>query len=85
MSATHPTSSQIRILLADEDETTRVFLAESLTCDGYRVTTAVERDDARQQLRSTGADLILVDVNGQTLGLLDWVRSACARSPATRR
>ena len=76
MSATHPASSHIRILLADEDEMTRVFLADNLTCDGYRVATAVDRNDALCQLRSTGADLILVDVNGQTLALIDWVRSA---------
>ena len=55
---------------------TRVFLADNLTADGYRVATAVDRDDALCQLRSTGADLILVDVNGQTLALIDWVRSA---------
>ena len=81
MSATHPASSNIRILLADEDEMTRVFLADNLTCDGYRVATAVDRNDALCQLRSTGADLILVDVNGQTLALIDWVRSA---DPALR-
>ena len=76
MSTVHPTSSHIRILLAEEDETTRVFLAENLTDDGYRVTTATDRNDTLCQLRSTGADLILVDVNGQTLALIDWVRNA---------
>ena len=76
MSTVHPTTSHIRILLAEEDETTRVFLAENLTDDGYRVTTATDRNDTLCQLRSTGADLILVDVNGQTLALIDWVRNA---------
>jgi DNA-binding response OmpR family regulator len=76
MSTTHPTSSHIRILLAEEDETIRVFLEDNLTADGYRVATATDRDDALCQLRTIGADLILVDVNGQTLGLIDWVRSA---------
>jgi DNA-binding response OmpR family regulator len=76
MSTVHPTSSHIRLLLASEDETIRVFLADNLTADGYRVATAVDRDDAVCQLRSTGADLILVDVNGQTLALIDWVRGA---------
>jgi len=76
MSTTHPTSSHIRILLADEDEMTRVFLADNLAADGYRVTTVTDRNDALHHLRATGADLILVDVNGQTLDLIDWVRSA---------
>jgi DNA-binding response OmpR family regulator len=76
MSTTHPTNAHIRILLADEDEITRVFLADNLTADGYRVTTAVDRNDALHHLQATGTDLILVDVNGHTLSLLDWVRSA---------
>jgi DNA-binding response OmpR family regulator len=80
MNSTHPTRSRIRILLADEDDTARAFLADNLTADGYRVATAADRNDALSQLRSSGADLILVDVNGQTLALLDWVRSA---DPAT--
>ena len=81
MSTTHPTNAHIRILLADEDEITRVFLADNLTADGYRVATAVDRNDALHHLQATGADLILADVNGHTLSLLDWVRSA---DPALR-
>jgi DNA-binding response OmpR family regulator len=76
MSTTHPSSPQFRILVADDDERTRVFLEEDLTADGYGVTTAVDRDDALARLRIASVDLILVDVNGQTLGLIDWVRGA---------
>jgi DNA-binding response OmpR family regulator len=74
---THPTTScHIRIVLADEDETTRVFLQDNLTADGYHVTTVTDLDDALHHLRAAGVDLILVDVNGHTLRLIDWVRGA---------
>jgi DNA-binding response OmpR family regulator len=68
--------SHPRLLLADEDETTRTFLQDNLTADGYHVDTAENRNQAMQRLRTTAPDLIVVDVNGQTLGLLDWLRGA---------
>lgn len=68
--------SQPRLLLADEDQTTRTFLQDNLTADGYHVDTAEDRNQAMQRLRTTAPDLIVVDVNGQTLGLLDWLRGA---------
>ena len=62
------------ILLAEEHDATRAFLADNLTADGYRVLIAPDRAKALALLTSH-PDLILVDVNGQTLGLLDAVRS----------
>jgi DNA-binding response OmpR family regulator len=63
-------------MLADEDQITRAFLQDNLTADGYRVDTADGRNQAIQRLRTTAPDLIIVDVNGKTLGLLDWLRGA---------
>jgi DNA-binding response OmpR family regulator len=74
----HHTSPDVRILLADEDESTRTFLADNLTADGYRVDTAVDRNDALARLRPIAPDLIVADVNGKTLSLLDWLRTANA-------
>ncbi len=68
--------SHPRLLLADEDQTTRAFLAENLTADGYHVDTADDRNHAIQRLRTTTPDLIVADVNGETLALLDWLRAA---------
>ena len=68
--------SQPRLLLADEDHTTRTFLAENLTADGYHVDTAEDHNQAVQRLRTTAPDLIIADVNGATLALLDWLRDA---------
>ena len=66
---THPT-----ILLADEDDVTRAFLADNLTADGYRVLIAPDRAKALALLCTGQPDLIVVDINGQTLELLDAVR-----------
>ena len=63
------------ILLAEEHDATRAFLADNLTADGYRVLVAPDRAKALALLTTAHPDLILVDVNGQTLGLLDAIRS----------
>ena len=63
------------ILLAEEHEATRAFLADNLTADGYRVLVAPDRAKALALLSTAHPDLVLVDVNGQTLELLDAVRS----------
>lgn len=63
-----------RILLADEDEITRAFLADNLMADGFTVQEAADYDAAVALLRANPVDLIVVDVNGNTLRLLDRVR-----------
>jgi DNA-binding response OmpR family regulator len=71
MSTTHAAT----ILLAEEDDTTRAFLHQNLSADGYQVLVAPDRAKALALLSTVHPDLILVDVNGQTLELLDTVRS----------
>ena len=63
------------ILVAEEHDATRAFLADNLTADGYRVLIAPDRPAALALLSTAHPDLILVDVNGQTLALLDAIRS----------
>jgi DNA-binding response OmpR family regulator len=62
------------ILVAEEHDATRAFLADNLTADGYRVLVAPDRPAALVLLSTAHPDLILVDVNGQTLALLDTIR-----------
>jgi DNA-binding response OmpR family regulator len=64
------------ILLCDEDAATRAFLAENLAADGYRVLVADSKAVALAALGSYQPDLVVFDVNGDTLGLLDAVRQA---------
>jgi DNA-binding response OmpR family regulator len=64
-----------RILLADENGATRVVLATNLTADGYRVSAAETRAKAIALLSVEQPDLIIADIDGRTLDLLDAVRS----------
>src|SRR5215213_9748170 len=66
------------ILLAEEDAATRAFLADNLTADGYRVLMADDKPAALELLERSRPDLVVCDVNGDTLGLLDAVRRSHA-------
>ena len=63
------------ILLADENDATRAFLTSNLEADGYRVKAADDRATAIALLSVDQPDLIIADINGQTLELLDAIRS----------
>ena len=63
------------VLVAEEDHGTRVFLAENLSCDGYHVWTADSREQALAILAVEQLDVVVVDVNGETLDLIDAVRA----------
>src|SRR5438309_11835305 len=71
----HMSTNTSTILVADEHDVTRAFLADNLTADGYRVLVAPDRAKALALLATAHPDLILVDINGRTLELLDAVRS----------
>src|SRR4051794_40010443 len=63
------------ILLVEEDAVCRGFLADNLTADGYKVIVAADKTEAIAKLR-LAPDLVLCDVNGATLELIDALRSA---------
>ncbi|OAI39387.1 hypothetical protein AYO39_02930 [Actinobacteria bacterium SCGC AG-212-D09] len=64
------------ILVAEEHPATRNFLIDNLAADGYRTLAADDRTKALALLDVEHPDLVVADVNGETLGLLDAVRSA---------
>ena len=72
------------ILLCEEDAAVRVFLAENLTADGYHVLAVEHRTSALEQLERAQPDLVVCDVNGETLDLLDAVRHADGLAVADR-
>lgn len=63
------------ILLAEQDDATRAFLASNLTADGYRVQAAEDRAAAIALLCDDQPALIIADIDGHTLELLDVIRS----------
>lgn len=75
------------ILVADDSEDTRRFLGEQLAADGFDVLLASDRERALELLACEHPALVVADLNGHTLGLLDAVRNgqglAGAADPAT--
>jgi DNA-binding response OmpR family regulator len=72
-------SSHATILVVEDHRTTRTFLADNLSADGYDVIEAEGATDARHQLRGAFPDLAIVDLglpDGDGLDLLTEVRSA---------
>jgi DNA-binding response OmpR family regulator len=63
------------ILLAEEDHVIRTFLGDNLTADGYEILIAEDRAGALELLETERPDLVVCDVNGETLSLLDAVRA----------
>ena len=63
------------ILVADESEATRRFLGEQLAADGFEVLLASDRERALELLASKRPQLVVADLDGHTLGLLDAVRA----------
>ena len=62
------------ILIVEENEGTRAFLADQLAADGYEILLAGSGRHALHLLATHRPQLVLADLNGQTLGLLDAVR-----------
>jgi CheY-like chemotaxis protein len=62
------------VLVVEEDAAARSFLAENLEADRYRVRTADSREKALAILSVQQPDVIVVDVNGKTLDLIDAIR-----------
>jgi DNA-binding response OmpR family regulator len=72
-------SSHATILVVEDHRTTRTFLADNLSADGYDVIEAEGATDARELLRGAFPDLAIVDLglpDGDGLDLLTEVRSA---------
>jgi DNA-binding response OmpR family regulator len=63
------------VLVIEEDDAAREFLADNLAFDRYRVRTADSREKGLAILSVHQPDVIVVDVNGKTLDLIDAIRS----------
>jgi DNA-binding response OmpR family regulator len=67
------------ILLAEDDEATRRYLADNLAADGFTVFAAAGADEALRAIEARAPSLLLLDLtleNGSGLELLDRVRAA---------
>jgi len=67
------------LLVVEDDEATRSFLADNLAADGYKVATASGAGEGLRAIEVRGPSLVILDLmleDGNGLGLLDKVRSA---------
>jgi DNA-binding response OmpR family regulator len=67
------------LLLVEDDETTRNFLADNLAADGFGVVTATDPGEAVRAIEVRRPDLVLLDLlldGGSGLTVLDRVRAA---------
>jgi DNA-binding response OmpR family regulator len=67
------------LLLIEDDESTRSFLADNLTADGFKVATATAAGEGVRAIEVRKPDLVLLDLvlgDGSGLAVLDRVRSA---------
>ena len=61
------------VVIADQDEITRLFVADNLQADGYRPVCAGEATAVLRLLRDW-PDVLILDVSGETVGVLDAIR-----------
>lgn len=66
-----------RILVAEVDDATRQFVCDNLCADGFEVLEAGDLPGARRLL-ALAPDVLVCDLNGSTLRLVDEVRAATA-------
>src|SRR2546421_346859 len=67
------------LLLVEDDEATRTFLADNLAADGFQVASATAPDEAIRAIEVRQPDLVVLDLileGGSGLGVLDRVRAA---------
>ena len=67
------------LLVIEDDDATRTFLADNLTADGYELLVAASAHEALRLLESGAPDLAIVDVglpDASGLDLVRWVREA---------
>ncbi len=68
------TAANARVLIAEQNNVARQFLTDNLEADGYRPVGASDTAAALELLAGS-FDALIVDVNGETLGLVDAIRS----------
>ena len=77
------------ILVVEDDDATRTFLADNLTADGYELLVTASVDEGRRLLERQFPDLVLVDVglpDGSGLGSSGRsARPTGRRAASTRR
>ncbi|QSQ15954.1 sigma-54-dependent transcriptional regulator [Myxococcus landrumensis] len=70
-----------RILVADDEEGVRSFIAEALEVEGHTVTTAADGDEAARLLAKQGVDLLVTDLRMPGMDGLTLLRKVREEQP----
>jgi two-component system response regulator AtoC len=70
-----------RILVVDDEEGIRSFLAESLELDGHQIEEAASGEEALERLRAKSFDLVLTDLRMPGMGGMKLLETAQAEQP----
>ena len=70
-----------RILVVDDEEGVRSFLAESLELDGHQIEEAASGEEGLEKLRAKGFDLVLTDLRMPGMGGMQLLEKAQAEQP----
>jgi DNA-binding NtrC family response regulator len=73
-----------RILVVDDEKNIRLTLGQTLAMVGYTVETAVNGEDALNQLQSRPFDLMLLDLRMPGMDGIEVLRQVMERRPETR-
>ena len=70
-----------RILVVDDEEGVRSFLAESLELDGHQIEEAASGEEGLERLRAKGFDLVLTDLRMPGMEGMALLEKAQAEQP----
>jgi two-component system response regulator AtoC len=70
-----------RILVVDDEEGIRSFLAESLELDGHQIEEAASGEEALERIRAKSFDLVLTDLRMPGMGGMKLLETAQAEQP----
>lgn len=73
-----------RILLADDDATTRAFIERALLSDGHAVQPVQDGAEALEAILASGADVLVTDIEMPGLDGIQLAQKAIAANPGLK-
>ncbi len=73
-----------KILVADDEKSIRLTVSQALSSQGYEVTTAVDGNTALEQLQTSAADLLLLDIQMPGMDGIEVLQKAMTQQPSLK-
>ncbi|EDX87394.1 response regulator receiver domain protein [Synechococcus sp. PCC 7335] len=72
------------ILVADDEKSIRLTVAQALSSQGYEVATAIDGSTALEQLKETPTDLLLLDIQMPGMTGIEVLQKAITQQPSLK-